>query len=617
MKLRTPRSMARKTPPCADTPEKRRAIGRLVVGLIDAGRQEMGNVREWWRNCEQYHRNEFRETDSPGTGWVPVPVPFSQPRVDNLTAQVCGVIGRQAPYMLCETAGGNSSAEDLRQKLNQKFWKRAGFEMALRRASNICVDTNLVWYRMAWDRMGEKPFSGLLMDVLHPKHCVIFPATARGIGGARFAGHWFPLRQKEVEALQKVGPKNGGYFKDGETPIVGGDSVSAEDTTGEIVNAGTQPDISGPDPKDATVSCWAGCLKYADPDSDAAEKWYHVVVAYATGTLLQFEEYPYSRPWYFDARYITETNDGYWPGVSVSRHLSVLQDATNKLASGVYNGAMASAFPNTYGPDLPEKDSRQMWGDIVQTDTPQKLFNPASRFDGAPFGQLLQMIDGAGDKTARISANSQGAIPDRPTTATQQSIIAAGVATGVEEYIANFCEPLADMAEFTEELLRLHFGEWEQDAKALGVQPPLLEIPCTWDVSGASPGNTPGAKLAAVDKLMSMAGALGPPSGIKPHGLAKVAVSNSGLAGADDILMTDEELQQMQAQQQAAAQMQGAEKLLLTNPQTAPTLVSQAEAGGVPHGGVLGQLLQELSGLQPPAPPSLGPVPPGAGAPPA
>jgi hypothetical protein len=601
--------MAKNTPSCATTPEQRAAIGRLIRDLIDAGRQTKGHVEYWWLNCEQYHRNEFRESDSPGTGWVPVPIPYSQPRQDMLTAQVCGVIARQAPYMLAETANGDSVVEDAKQKVNQKFWKQSKFEIQIRKASNICTDTNLVWYRLAWDKTSRKPFTGLLMDVFHPKHCVLFPATVRGIEGARLVAHTFPLRQREIEDLQKVGPAKGGYFKDG-PPVTGGDTASAQDTTGEIINSGAQPDVSGPDPKDARVDCWSGCLKYGEDGQP--EKWYSVTIAYDNATLLQFEDYPYSRPWYFDARYVTETNDAYWPGVSVARHLSVLQDASNKLSSGLYNGAMASAFPNTYGPDLPEKDSRQMWGDVVQSDMPQQIFTPNSRFNGAPFDGQLNRLDLIGDKAARVSANTMGAVQDRSTTATENSIIASGVATGIEEYIANFCEPLPAMAEFTEELLSLHFKDWAQDAMALGVQQAVLEAPCTWDVSGASPGNTPGAKLAATEKLGQFAKQFGPQSGIKPHALAKVAVANSGLAGADDILMTDEEMAQQQAQSAQQQQAQADQQALLKNPATASTLLGQAEPQGPPQGGILGQLLQELSGImQPPAVPAGPPQGPG------
>lgn len=523
--------------------EKRVALGRLLRDLTFAGLAAKGSVEQWWGACEEYHRNEFHESDSPGPGVPPLAIPFSQPRLDMLTSQVCAVLGKQDPYMLADEITGDDTVETAQESLVHKFWQKAGFEAKLRKGSAICTDTNLVWFRFAFERTQDLPFNGMIIDVIHPKDIVIYPAGVEGISGARLTGHRFYRRYRDVVSLQN----HGVYFED--AAVVGGQTPMDHDETGEIRNSGADPTATGPDRNDRMVELWQVIFKFAENEEDD-EKWYAATITAETGALLCCSEYPYSRPWYFDAGYIVENNDAYYPGVSVGRHLSALQDATNKVSSMLYGGGMMGASPPVFGPELSEKDFRYGPGQYIPSDRPAtSFFSPSVRFNGAPLQSQYEVFQQIGDQTARVSANTMGALQARDTTATENSIIASGVSVGLEEYIANFSAHLGDAAAFTVELLTHHFNDWHREAELLKITPEVLLAPCLWEPNGKTPGNTPGAKLAAAQKIVELFTACAGmpmgapnPTGIDIYELTKVILVNSGLGGADNIQVPKERL---------------------------------------------------------------------------
>jgi hypothetical protein len=526
--------------PFAKSADTRSQLGRLFRDLVMAGLQQKGDVEEWWAQCERYHRNEPAPEEE-DTKLVPVRMPYSQPRQDSLSAQVCSALTRSTPMMVAETADGDDVENRLETAIH-RFWRAAGFERQIRRASSICTDTNRVWWRVAWEHNPRKVYGGIIIDVFHPKHVCIFPATVEGIENARLVGHRFYRRLREIETLQKAGK----YFND--VSISAGDSPQTTDTTGEIDNSGAAPDVSGPDPRDLRVELWEVLVRYSpqaqNGEDTGPEKWYRATISYAQGALLSIEEYPYSRPWYFDSSYIIGNEDAYWSGISVARNLSLLQDATDKIFTGFYNGMMAGSYPPVFGPQGPEKDFRYGFGEYIPVDAPANMFfSPQSRFTPQGFMQALEIIDETGDKTARVSANTMGAAQASAKTATENDIIAAGVAVGIEEYIGNFSYSLGDMAGFTQELLGLHFSEWSaMYAQKLELAQADFKTPALWEPNGKSPGNSPGARLAAVDRLAGLAKAFGPASGIDPYELTRMAVSNLGLEASEQILIKKEQM---------------------------------------------------------------------------
>lgn len=533
-------------PPCAKDANARQNLGNKLRNDIAAGLVSREGSQEWWNTCMEFHRNEMSESSSPGEGLVPFHVPVSQPRQDSLTANVCSVIGKQNPYMLAESAAGKSGVEDLKEKVVHRFWHRAGFERAIRKASSVCTDTNLCWYRIAWDRTTKKPYSGLILDVIPPWNTVVFPASDSGISGSRLVGHRFYRSQKEIAILQKGGT----YFDDVSVP--GGAQPTNVVTANAIRDAGVNIDSVSQDNGDLRVECWQVIFRWSEGASEP-EQTYIATVDQTTGTLLTCDFYDYSRPWYFDASYIVEVNEAYYPAVSVARHLSGIQSAYDLLAALVLNGSQIAAMPPVFGQDLPEKDTRYSYGQMIQTDTPADPWSPTLHFDGGPIIQFLEGLAAVADAVARVSNNTMGATQSRPTTATENSIIASGVSVGLEEYIGNFAANLPEAAEFTIELLTAHFHDWQEDAGVMGIKLQDLVQPCNWDVNGTTPGNTPGAKIAAAQGIAQLAAQFGPSTGIDIYELANFVILNSGMGGGDNVQIPKQEFEQ---QQQAAAQAQ-------------------------------------------------------------
>lgn len=545
----------RPDPPCADTPEKRTQLGNMLRDLIEAGVNARGEAQQWWETCIQNHRNEFTEDSSPGTGQSSMHVPFTQPREDMLTAQVCSVVSKQSPYMLADDASGQGEVEEKKESVLHKFWQRSGFERAIRKASSITVDTNLCWYRVAWERTSKKPFSGLIIDVIPPWNMTIFPPSESGIEGAKLTGHKFYRRVKEIATLQKAGV----YYDD--QIVQGGDVPRNNISARAIQESGTNPSVAGADNGDLAVECWQVIFKWSE-SADDAEKTYLATIAQTSGILLSCDYYDYSRPWYFDMSYIIESNEMYYPAVSVGRHLSGLQDAYDKVAALIYNGAQIQAMPPIFGQPVDEKDFRYGYGDFIPSDTAAQNWSPTLNFKGEILLNILAAFERNGDQVARVSANTMGAQQARPTTATEGSIIASGVAVGLEEYIGNFSATLPQAAEFTMELLSAHFADWQQDAALLKVKQSDITSPCNWDVNGNTPGNTPGAKLAALNQVAAFAGQFGPASGFDVYELGAAILQNSPLSGTQNIQIPKEQFQEQQQQaQQAQMQAQQAQQM--------------------------------------------------------
>ena len=543
----------------AKDPDERRELGRLFQNLIWAGINQKGAVEEWWATCEQQHRNEFDE-DADDDRLQPVNLPFSQPRADMLQSQIATIITKQFPYMLAETQL-DDEAETALEKSVHSFWKSARFEHVVRLAARIAVDTNRVWIKQSWQLDQNRAYGGVIFDVIHPKHCVIYPCTVEGITNARIVGNRFYRRRREIEQMQQQG-----LYLPGEITTAG-DSPEEYDTDGEIANTGASPSSFGPDPMDYRVELWDCLVRYGKKkdttgkdgqDVYEPEKWYRVVLAFKQGLILSCEEYPYTRPWYFDFRLITDNDDAYWPGVSVMRNLSALQDTVNQSMTGFYNGSMMGAYPPIFGQDMMEKDTTYDWGEVIPTDMPaNSLWSPSVSFKGDGLLRILEICDETGDKTARISANTQGALQSRDTTATENSIIASGVAVGLEEYLNEFGEGLVDMAVFTSELLFTHWAEWQGFwAQALKVMAPdIYKAPTLWEVNGSTPGNTPGAKLAALEKLVGLVQVFGPATGVDPYEFFSYALNLCNLQGSNNI-QSKKEVMQANAQAQQLAQQQ-------------------------------------------------------------
>jgi hypothetical protein len=144
-------------------------------------------------------------------------------------------------------------------------------------------------------------------------------------------------------------------------------------------------------------------------------------------------------------------------------------------------------------------------------------WSPGITFNGSDFVQMLGLLERNGDQVARISQNTQGAQATGQTTATEQSIIAAGVATGVENYIENFTLEFPMMAEHT---MHLIYDDYDNFANRYGTEAEAPQI-TPEDISKILDVSLPSERmpqpLASPAPMSPLGQGLTPPTGIPQH----------------------------------------------------------------------------------------------------
>lgn len=576
--------------------EDLRSLARRLQAMVQLGLDQKGGLLERWRRNEELYDNAAPPPEDEDSKLVRLHVNFLQPRIDMLTAMVAGVVGRQEPYMIARDLRDGQRSDRLERAL-QFFWQRppASFENRLRPASVVAANTNKAVWKLSF-----RPFdpsqghrqglgrAGIVMEIIHPDHYVCVPASLEGAFEARVVGNLFFRRRRWVKDRQAAG-----RFLDYEDELSSSSLLEESDSAGAIARSRTLPSLTGSEPDDELVKIWDLVVRLdlqgQTPSGEerrgrrGEERLYRVLLAVDDPAVLSIEEYPYSRPMYFESAYVADEKN-YWSGRSVSYNLQGLQETYNLLNSALYNAVMSEALPLVVGSGLPEKFTQYGFGDVIPDaeDMVSPPWAAPSRFGG---GQALiyamQQCERVGDQTARVSQNAMGAMVSRAITATEDNIIAAGVSSGQEEFIANFSSAFPAMAEATMELLEIHWHEW---FPLFGVRPvigpatgqpafdpqtgnPLvvgmveltpddLRAPVLWEPAGKTPGHAPHAKLQAAQALMG-AGMQVPGTGADPYELFRVMVSASNL-NADGVQMSREHITQMQAQQMAAMQQQQA-----------------------------------------------------------
>lgn len=551
--------------PIALSPEARSAISSLIERYDMAADAEKGSMANWWREVEAAYRNEKPQATTEGI--TPVPYPFLQPRVDGLTAQVCTVITKQSPIML-STGSGSNEVFTRKQTFMHEVLSRARIDIQARKAAIIAGNLNKAIYRVVpkLDMAGEDAYGGqqaasrsqspgVSIDVIHPKDFFMYPAGLGGIEEAIWVAHRFYQRVSDVKTKIEAGDY---YPVDSPT---GGDSVADYDETGAIARSGANLQAAFSSEDSDLAECRYGWLRIDLGEWNnrlKGERWYRAVWLAKTRTLLALRPTVTTSPEYFDTWFIPEWSQ-FWPSNSVGRNLLGLHNYQGVLASTLYTGGMMSALPPVFGPALGVKDQKYNFGDYFATDdmTGQgSPWSPTISFNGQPIVMQMQNNERIGDMVARVSQNALGAAV-QDSTATQQSIIAAGVAVGIEEYIANFSSCLPRMAEYINELLVYYYNELAPHYLDTNGQPLAskeeLGVNCTWVTNGTSPQSTPGARIRDAQMLLQNYLALGPASGLDPYEITACIKVNSSLSGITNVQMTKESALAQQQQMALAA----------------------------------------------------------------
>lgn len=565
-------------------PEHRTKLGTIIRDWIQVGLDQKGQP-DWWKKVWAFYEN--RTPENPGKGLVPVHMPLSQPRIDMLSANVCTVVGKQDPIMLADSEDTELASK--KQQFLHKVWEYAGFDAQIRKASTDAGNVNRCFYKLTPNGQpgtggmqrapnpSQKP--GIEIAVISPNDMSVFPAVSGGCQGAVCVGNRLYKRVQTINDQIKAGE----YYK---VTVTGGDSPSEHDDTGTVAHSGSSEGLMPVENEQTSVECFDCIVKLnlKDYGGEDAEIRYRALIAFKNGDLLSLERYPenYQYTWYFEGFYITD-GENYWSGRSVGRNLFTLQDLYNKYWAMFYTSGMSQAKPPIIGPKLDgEKYSEWEIGAYIESDEPVAPWSPSIRADLQPIIIALQNIERVADQVARVSQNSMGAANKAAETASENNIIASGVAVGLEEYIANFSSPFPAMAEHTEHLMQ---GMWEdvqsyytQIAEVPVLDPtgqpaldpatnqpmtqpgevPIISLeeiqrPVCWKVNGTSPASLPQTKLRDSQMLATLA--QDPEYGIDKHALGTLIITNSSLSGDGNLQLSREEIQaNLMAQQQAQMQ---------------------------------------------------------------
>jgi hypothetical protein len=536
--------VSKNVPSIARSREQREELAQHIFERIEQGQAAKGGLTSVWQSLEAIHRNEPPSEDvAPARGMAAIHLPFSQPRIDMLGAQVCSVVGKQKPIMLCES-GGDDAASSRTEACLHAMWSRGGFDRALRDAVQIAANTNKAIWRLVFqvdaapmltensDQIEESyeghiRYAGLKIECIHPKDFVVAPASLDGLQSASVVGHRFYQRVQRIKELQKVGV----YFA-ADQDIVGGDSPVEHDDTGAIRDSRTSPNVFSDEPDTSLVECYELIVRRPSKEG-GFERYYRAVIAHKQQFLLDLEEWPYSRPPYFTSGFLTDVS-GFWGGRSVARSLAPLQDEYDRIESLIYNGAYMSAMPPIIGPRISdEKYSQYQPGDWIEGEPGAQPFSPSINFRADVLQEVKADLERLGDMAARISTNSLGSEEAKVSvTATQTQAIQSGVATGLSEYIAEFTLQFSQMASFSCELLADNYVLW-RPFYAGQVGRDDLKLAYEWESNGKSPASTPMARIAALQQLWAVA--MNPMSGLDPYEIAKLMLANSGIPGADKL----------------------------------------------------------------------------------
>lgn len=463
--------------------ESRQKIGRLLYQYVTAGIDVQGRAPKWWEAVERQYRNEAPDSplgpDGQDAGYQQFHMPLSQPRLDMLAAQVCTVICKQVPVMM--DTEDDENVADARQRLGHDVWKDAGFESRIRDAAAITGCTDLAYIRLTPSYANR---GAVEMDVIHPDVVSVFPALPQGIQAAQCVGHQLFMRRFVCDSMMD----SGDYYK---VENLGASSQDESDIDSEQRHTGTNLGETSPSRDAELIEVWPcvvrlNLAKIEDPESTVVEeKLYWASLDFKGAQLLKLEEYGFDYIPYFRFRFIGSPRY-FYSGQSVGRNLYGIQDMYNSLWSGFFGGAMQAASGGpVVGEGLTDGEKYKKFGmfSIIEADSPVQPWQGAVRFDGQPFPTMIAACERVADQVSRISQNTQGAQALGSTTATEQSIIAAGVATGIEQYISRFSEDLPAMMSLTMQIIADDYNGYAQ-RYGKPEPPPLIgtgQLPLTPD----------------------------------------------------------------------------------------------------------------------------------------
>lgn len=481
-----------------DDVQLRSQYGNLLRRHVDASTDAVGPLADRWDVAEALYNLDYNEVGlNTIEGLNSYPIPLWTPKADRIIGTVFNGITGIDPYVQVLTDDGtNERAEGIEKTLQLMAGRgntRDTFDRAFLQCVRIAVNTNIsILY------VYKKEDSKVCFKAVHPKDFVAYPHEMGCLDDMVTVGHRFYKTRAWIEAKQLAGD-----FYDAE---LGAADSKIGDEAGRGSAFAMIQDTEGVEQKDDMIRLYQILHKC---DLGEGLKWYKFTFAYDDQAVLKVEDFPYTRPWYFDIRFDDEYGT-FWPAKSPGYSMQALQKAYTDLHNVIIQGSYATAFPNLVfeGGALPAKYKRSAVGAIYEVPAGTKVSVLNNQFKGEQLMGMIPQLEKIADSVSRISQLGTSQNLPSSTTATAAAGMLKAQEEGKDQYTAFVAPSVADVWRFLYELLELHFEDFKG---AYGVSMPLETpddlsgAPLRFEATGKSAETNPRVLLEKMQMLLQMA----------------------------------------------------------------------------------------------------------------
>jgi len=541
--------------------------GRQISQEIDSVNQAISNKSERWKALGNFYRNEPSPVTPAVKDGISAHFSIIQPVLDTLTASVVNTITSESPHCV-PMCFESDEAEKLQGKAIQFFSEKDKLKYALKRVGPSAGYTNRGIIEVRWDE-DEAAFE---YSVMEPNSFVCYPTWVENVSDAKFVGHKYYRRRSEIEDLIKEG-----FYKD--LPI---QATEIEDVNQQLQASRNVPSTP--------VSAMDESIELYRLLYKKDKKWWQLIIAPQTGSILREEEWTYNKLNYFTFGYKPQNSkDGFYPSQSVANDIQDLQLIANNLISDALNGQRMGMFG--MGTAKKGLDNNQAFiqyqpGSIaVGMDIDGMYFPSVNISYTLP---ILERILRQANEAARISDMARGQSSAGNKTATQAEHEAQGSKRAIDEYIESFGEGVVGIFEYMQVVLAKNYAKWSKKyGKALGLDDDedarkYMGYPVLWSLAVASIGATPGAMFQLVNQLTVLAQDPGYKFDKYKIGEALLSYSERmGLLNADKFQYPEDPLELLQVLAEELAQIGVDPNTVIAATIAAIEMASQPGMGGM------------------------------------
>jgi hypothetical protein len=475
----------------------RSEYGNRFYKHIQANNNAIEALTARWDVAEALYNLDHNETGlNLVEGLKSYPIPLWKPKADRIIGTVYQGITGIDPYVQILTDDGENDRADNIEKSLQLMAGRGNtthtFDRAFLQCLTIAINTNISFlyaYKTAEAKVRFK--------AIHPKDFVMYPHEQVYIEDMLTVGHRTYKLRSQIEEKQIAGE----YYDKGLSASQG----RVNENIGKAADFSLIQDTEAVDHGDDQVTCYQLLHKC---DIGEGLKWYRFLLAYQEQYILEVEEYPYSRPFYFDVRFVDEYSSA-WPASSPGYSMQAIQKAYTDLHNVIIHGNYATSNPILcfIGGAMPAKFKRSQVGGIYELPAGTEVQVINTQFKGDQLAAMIPQLEKVADSVTRISQLGTSQNLPSSTTATAAAGMLKAQEEGKDQYTAFVAPSVVDVWRFLYELLEAHFDEFKE---AYGASLPLeskADLPTTplrFEATGKSAETNPRALLEKLQLLLNM-----------------------------------------------------------------------------------------------------------------